>query len=164
MNLGQRIYKKYLDEEEIINEIKEIEAIINQISQNEEPIPEIDLNLDFKTIYKELETYIKTVDEKLFEIQKKYFEPNGLHFNICICKTELADWSYISVDLGEDTVNQPEYEFLLEKFCKWNENLFNNLLAALNINKLAMLLGATWHIKDFGEDENFKVIETISNT
>ncbi|HQF37138.1 MAG TPA: hypothetical protein PLL26_05880, partial [Candidatus Dojkabacteria bacterium] len=135
MNLGQRIWKKCSAKKEIDEEIKEIEAIINQISQNEKPIPEINLNLKLNIVYKELETYIKNVDEKLFEIREKYFEPNGLYFSINICKTELDDCGYISVDSRGDTINQLEFDFVKnnsekieydicnELFYKWEEYL-----------------------------------------
>ncbi len=175
MNLGQRIWKKYSAKKEIDEEIKEIEAIIDQISQNEKPIPEINLNLKLNIVYKELETYIKNVDEKLFEIRKKYFEPNGLYFSINICKTELNDYGYISVDSGGDTINQLEFDFVKnnsekieysicdELFYKWEEYLLDNLLDTVNINKLAMFLGALWYVNDYG-DKNFKVIETNRDT
>ena len=171
MNLGQRIWKKHSAGKEIDEEIKEIEAIINQINKNETSVPKIDLNLKLNTIYGELEAYIKIVDEKLFEIQKKYFEPNGLYFNINICKTELYEGGYISVDSREDTVKQLEFDFVKnnseeieyqicdELFYKWEEYLLDDLLAALNISKLALLLGAMWHVNDY-EDKNFKLIQT----
>ena len=200
MNLGQRIWKKHSAGKEIDEEIKEIEAIINQINKNETSVPKIDLNLKLNTIYGELEAYIKIVDEKLFEIQKKYFEPNWLYFNINICKTELYEGGYISVDSREDTVKQLEFDFVKnnseeieggyisvdsredtvkqlefdfiknnseeieyqicdELFYKWEEYLLDDLLAALNISKLALLLGAMWHVNDY-EDKNFKLIQT----
>jgi len=196
MNLGQRIWQKVQALKEIDEEIKEVEAIIDQIDENERSVPEIDLNLDLATIYKELEEYIKIVDEKLFEIQKKYFEPNGLHININICKTELYDGGHLSVDSRGDSANQLEldlcepstklpkvhsikaflngtnslmnfdeieYEFCAELFYKWEEYLLDNLLAALNINKLAMMLGAMWYINDY-EDNRYKLIDTNRDT
>lgn len=175
MNLGQRIWQKYSTGKEIDEEIEEVEAIIDQIDENERSVPEIDLNLDFGTLYKELKEYIKIVDGKLFEIQKKYFEPNGLYININICKTELYDGGHLSVDSRGDSIDQTQFEFVKEnfeeieyEFCdelqyKWDKYLLDNLLAALNINKLAMMLGAMWYINDW-EDKNFKLIETNRDT
>ena len=175
MNLGQRIWQKTILEQPIDNEIKEIEAIIDQIDENERSVPEIDLNLELNTIYKEIEIYIKIVDEKLFEIRNKYFKPNGLYFTINICKTELCEVGFLAVDSCEDTTIQTNFDFIKDEeeeteysYCsdlhyKWEEYLLDDLLAALNINKLAVMLGAMWYIDDWG-DKNFKLIETNKDT
>jgi len=175
MNLGQRIWLKSQNNQSIDQEVKEILEIIDQIAANENPVYEIDLNGNLSDVHKFLEEYVKIIDEKLYNIQNKYFEPNGLKLNIRINKTELYDQSFITVDSREEvseqidfsfietTSDEIEYDFVDDLFAEFESKIYPKLLNILNISQLGLSLAALWYVASYGDD-NFKIIETDRDT
>jgi len=161
MNIGQRICQNVQNQEPIDQEIKEIENIIDQIDAEESPVEDIDLNS--RDVYKTLGEYIKTVDEKLYEIQMKYFAPNGLRLQISINKTELYDSSYLAVNSRNDASDQVEYEFVDDLYAEFENKIYPDLLAAINISPLGLMLGSLWHVCSH-DDNRFKIITTNRDT
>lgn len=171
MNLGQRIYAK--DGQSIEMELLEIENIIYMINLNEEHIPDIDLNLPMEELHKNLEKYIEIVDQKLYDINEKYFEPNGLQINFDINMTDLWCWSTLCVDESKPEVQVPlefaesddvrEYTWTEDCQNAWEEKYRDRLLAVLNISELGMILGAFWFIDPY-EENKFKLITTNRDT
>ena len=154
MNIGQRIWQRRQNKDPIDEEKKEIEKIIDQIDAEESPVADIDLNSE--DVYKTLEEYIKTVDGKLFEIQKKYFEPNGLRLQMVINKHYLEDWSFMKVNSRDD-----QYDYVDNSAVEYGSKIYPGLLAAVNISPLGLILGAMWHVCQHGDDK-FKIITTNS--
>lgn len=161
MNIGQRICQKVQNQESIDQEIKEIQNIIGQIDAEESPVGAIDLNS--KDVYKTMGQYIKTVDEKLYEIQKKYFDPNGLKLQMSINKTDLYDDSYLAVNSQNDASDPVECGSVDDPFAEFESKIYPDLLAALNISPLGLMLGSFWHVCSHGEHE-FKIITTNRDT
>lgn len=153
MNIGQQIGQGAQNQEPMDQEMKEMKNIIDQINAEESPVEDIDLNS--RDVYKALEKYIRTVDEKLYEIQKKYFEPNGLILQIVINKQCLEDWSFMEVNSQGD--------YLDDAVVEYGSRIYPNLLAAVNISPLGLMLGSLWHVCSHG-DYKFKMITTNRDT
>jgi len=156
MNLGQRIWQRRQNQDPIDQEKKEIEKIIDQIGAEESPVADIDLNSE--DVHKALAEYIEAVDEKLFAIQKKYFEPNGLRLQMVINKHSLEDWSFMEVNSQDD-----QYDYVDNSAEEYGSKIYPGILAAVNISPLGLMLGAVWHACHHGDDK-FKIITTNMDT